>query len=190
VLAEALERKREEQSAFLDCACSADPLLRAQVEMLLSSGDRSSVLQSAALQMRLKPGTKLGEYGVGGKSIKRMTDGWAERWQSRYCPRPCLGNVERLHRLNQEARTAAALNQTTNPEFATGDAPQKSPTDCQRRHHRAPRALRACPAFGETRSTGGPHVIVRVPGRLDMPQLAGRGKQPFPQGLGKRGLCR
>jgi len=91
VLAEALERKREEQSAFLDRACSADAWLRAQVEMLPSSGDRSSVLQSAALQMRLKPGTKLGEYGVWGKSIERMTDGWGERWQSRYCPRPCLG---------------------------------------------------------------------------------------------------
>jgi hypothetical protein len=32
VLTEALERKREEQSAFLDRACSAEPWLRAQVE--------------------------------------------------------------------------------------------------------------------------------------------------------------
>jgi hypothetical protein len=48
VLTEALERKREEQAAFLDRACSAEPWLRAQVEMLLSSGDRSSVRDPSA----------------------------------------------------------------------------------------------------------------------------------------------
>ena len=177
VLAEALERKREEQSAFLDRACSADAWLRAQVEMLPSSGDRSSVLQSAALQMRLKPGTKLGEYGGMGE-VYRAHDGRLGREVAiKVLPAALSGNVERLHRLNQEARTAAALNQTHS--LPTLSSQQETRLENANRlpaaSSPAPRALQACPAFGETRSTGGPHVIERVPGRSDNSQLAGRG---------------
>jgi len=147
------------------------------LEMLPSSGDRSSVLQSAALQMRLKPGTKLGEYGGMGE-VYRAHDGRLGREVAiKVLPAALSGNVERLHRLNQEARTAAALNQTQS--LPTLSSLQETRLENANRlpaaSSPAPRALPACPAFGETRSTGGPHVIERVPGRSDNSQLAGRG---------------
>jgi len=51
VLAEALERKAEDRPAFLDGACSWDPWLREEVELLLSSAEEArSFLESPALR--------------------------------------------------------------------------------------------------------------------------------------------
>jgi eukaryotic-like serine/threonine-protein kinase len=68
VLADALELKPEERSAFLDRACSSDHALRQQVERLLSSSDEahSGFLQTSALRMTLTPGSWLGDYEVKG----------------------------------------------------------------------------------------------------------------------------
>src|SRR5215468_3782565 len=68
VLAEALERKTEDRPAFLARACSSNPWMRQEVELLLSSSDeaRSSFLQSSTLQITLTSGTKLGDYEVRG----------------------------------------------------------------------------------------------------------------------------
>jgi len=68
VLADALELKPEDRSAFLDRACSSDHALREEVERLLSSSDevRSGFLQTSALRVTLTPGTELGDYEVKG----------------------------------------------------------------------------------------------------------------------------
>lgn len=120
VLADALELKPEDRSTFLDRACSSDHALRREVERLLAANDeaRSDFLQSAALRVRLTPGTKLGDYEVG-KFLG--SGGMGEVYQARdtrlardvaikVLPSFYSSDPDRLRRFEQEARAAAALN--------------------------------------------------------------------------------
>jgi Tol biopolymer transport system component len=120
VLEKALELAPSDCSAFLDEACSSDPLLRQEVETLLASSPdvRSSFLQSCPLRVTLRPGTKLGEYevrsllGAGGMGeVYRVHDSRLGRDVAiKVLPSFFSTDSERLRRFEQEARAAAALN--------------------------------------------------------------------------------
>jgi eukaryotic-like serine/threonine-protein kinase len=120
VLADALELKPEDRPAFLDRACSSDHALRDEVERLLSASDeaRSSFLRSSAFPSGLAPGTKLGEYqivrllGSGGMGeVFRAHDSRLGRDVAiKVLPSFLSNDPDRLHRFEQEARAAAALN--------------------------------------------------------------------------------
>jgi serine/threonine protein kinase len=120
VLADALDLKPEDRSAFLDRACSSDHALRREVERLLSSSDEalSGFLQSSALRVTLTPGTKLGDYEVKGLL---GSGGMGEVYRARdtrlgrdvaikVLPGYLSQDPDRLRRFEQEARAAAALN--------------------------------------------------------------------------------
>jgi eukaryotic-like serine/threonine-protein kinase len=120
VLADALELKPKDRSAFLDRACSSDHALRQEVERLLSSSDeaRSWFLQTSALHVTLTPGTKLGDYevkgllGSGGMGeVYRALDTRLGREVAIKVLPGCLSkDPDRLRRFEQEARAAASLN--------------------------------------------------------------------------------
>jgi serine/threonine protein kinase len=121
VLQEALEIGPEQRPAFLDRACSSDHSLRREVESLLSSSNdvRSSFLKSAPdAGLRLSKGTILGEFeiltliGAGGMGeVYRARDYRLERDVAlKVLPRFVSFDPERLHRFEQEAKAAAALN--------------------------------------------------------------------------------
>lgn len=120
VLADALELKPEDRSAFLDRACSSDHLLRREVELLLSGSDeaRSNFLQSSALRVTLPLGAKLGDYevqkllGSGGMGeVYRARDTRLARDVAiKVLPSFLSHDPDRLRRFEQEARAAAALN--------------------------------------------------------------------------------
>lgn len=121
VLEQALELSLDERPAFLDRACSSDPLLRREVETLLASslGVRSSFLQSSSMpRVTLTPETKLGEYevkslvGSGGMGeVYRARDSRLGRDVAiKVLPSSLSADSDRLRRFEQEARTAAALN--------------------------------------------------------------------------------
>src|SRR5215469_6001707 len=120
VLADALELKPEDRTAFLDHACSSDHPLRREVERLLASSDeaRSSFLQSSVFRVGLLPGTKLGDYevqrllGCGGMGeVYRARDLRLERDVAiKVLPAAFCSDQDRLRRFEQEARAAAALN--------------------------------------------------------------------------------
>jgi serine/threonine protein kinase/Tol biopolymer transport system component len=120
VLADALELKPEDRSAFLDGVCSSDYALRQEVERLLSSSDeaRSDFLQTSALRITLTPGAKLGDYEVKGLL---GSGGMGEVYRARdkrlgrdvaikVLPGYLSQDPDRLRRFEQEARSAAALN--------------------------------------------------------------------------------
>jgi hypothetical protein len=120
VLADALELKPEDRSAFLDRACSSDHALRQEVERLLSSSDEacSGFLKTSALRVTLAPGTKLGDYevkgllGSGGMGeVYRARDTRLGREVAiKVLPGYLSQDPDRLRRFEQEARAAAALN--------------------------------------------------------------------------------
>jgi serine/threonine protein kinase/Tol biopolymer transport system component len=120
VLAEALALKPKDRPAFLDRACASDPLLRREVETLLSSNDevRSSFLQSSESRIALTSGARLGDYevvklvGSGGMGeVYRARDARLERDVAiKVLPALLSRDPERLRRFEQEARAAAALN--------------------------------------------------------------------------------
>lgn len=120
VLADALELKPEDRAAFLDRVCSSDHSLRREVERLLSSNDeaQSSFLQSSALRITLRPGTRLGDYeverllGSGGMGeVYRARDTRLARDVAiKVLPAFLSHDPDRLRRFEQEARAAAALN--------------------------------------------------------------------------------
>lgn len=121
VLQEALEIAPEQRPAFLDRACSTDHSLRREVESLLSSSNevRSSFMKSSAeAGLRLSKGTKLGDFeilsliGAGGMGeVYRARDRRLERDVAiKVLPRFVSLDAERLHRFEQEAKAAAALN--------------------------------------------------------------------------------
>src|SRR5690242_1528990 len=121
VLQEALEIAPQQRPAFLDRACSTDRSLRREVESLLSSSNevRSSFMKSAVEEgLRLAKGTRLGDFeilsliGTGGMGeVYRARDCRLERDVAiKVLPRFVSFDPERLHRFEQEAKAAAALN--------------------------------------------------------------------------------
>jgi eukaryotic-like serine/threonine-protein kinase len=121
VLQEALEIAPEQRQTFLDRACSTDHSLRREVESLLSSNDevRSSFMKSSPnAGLRLSKGTMLGDFeilsllGVGGMGeVYRARDRRLDRDVAiKVLPQYVSFDHDRLHRFEQEAKAAAALN--------------------------------------------------------------------------------
>ena len=121
VLEEALEIAPEQRPSFLDRACSTDHSLRREVESLLSSSNDvpSSFLKSSPnAGLRLSKGTRLGDFeilsllGVGGMGeVYRARDRRLDRDVAiKVLPQFVSFDHDRLHRFEQEAKAAAALN--------------------------------------------------------------------------------
>jgi serine/threonine protein kinase len=120
VLGEALALKPEDRTPFLDKACSSDPMLRREVETLLSSSNevRSSFLQSCPSRKALAAGAKLGDcevlrlVGSGGMGeVYRARDTRLSRDVAiKILPEFVAHDPDRLRRFEQEAQAAAALN--------------------------------------------------------------------------------
>ena len=66
VLESALQLESAKRSAYLDQACSSDSSLRREVESLLAADQKaqSGFLQSPALERKLEPGRRLGDYEI------------------------------------------------------------------------------------------------------------------------------
>ena len=109
----------ERRSEFLDRACSGDPLLRREVESLLSpGGEARSNFLSSGVGAVLPAGTKLAHYevqvliGAGGMGeVYRGHDPRLGRDVAiKILPGMFSRDPERLRRFEQEARATAALN--------------------------------------------------------------------------------
>jgi serine/threonine protein kinase len=121
---DALERPRDEQSAFLDETCAGDPQLRREVESLLASHEEAGgFLESPALDAAtgtavLSAGARLGPYeitsllGVGGMGeIYRARDTRLAREVAvKVLPAALASDPDKLKRFEQEARAASSLN--------------------------------------------------------------------------------
>jgi eukaryotic-like serine/threonine-protein kinase len=124
----ALDQPPEQISALLDKACEGEPRLRAEVETLLASHQRVGSfieIPAVVLAMKLKDpqpdlqiGQRVGHYelgqriGAGGMGeVYLATDITAGRKAAlKFLPRRYTGEVERLTRFEQEARTVVGLN--------------------------------------------------------------------------------
>ena len=128
---DALERKPEERSAFLDGACAGDQSLRQQVEALLAGHQEAgSFMERPAMEVeargvaidqgvavtQLRTGelishyriiTPLGAGGMGQVYLAQDTTLGA-RWRSSYDR--FHADADRVRRFQQEARAASALN--------------------------------------------------------------------------------
>ncbi len=120
VLAVALELEPEDRPTYLDEACSADSLLRSEVESLLSFDKDGSIaaLEPPGLHLALRPGTMIREYeivellGAGGMGeVYRAHDRRLGRDVAiKVLPSFVSNRTEWLGRFEEEARAAAALN--------------------------------------------------------------------------------
>ncbi|HVH85728.1 MAG TPA: serine/threonine-protein kinase, partial [Terriglobales bacterium] len=120
VVYNALELQPAERSAYLERVCAEDGELRKHVESLVASSDSSGgVLPSSIVPSRyLTPGTVLDHFevisllGAGGMGeVYRARDKHLKREVAiKVLPADLCPNRERLHRFEQEARAAAALN--------------------------------------------------------------------------------
>jgi serine/threonine protein kinase/Tol biopolymer transport system component len=120
----ALQKDPGERSAFLGHACQADRSLQLEVESLLASasGVEEEFLKSLSFDSSdrawLGKGERLGSYevinllGVGGMGeVYRAHDPRLGRDVAiKVLPRASISDPDRLHRFEQEARAAAALN--------------------------------------------------------------------------------
>jgi serine/threonine protein kinase/Flp pilus assembly protein TadD len=125
ILDAAIKRKPEERAAFLDEACNGDQTVRREVDSLLSSfGRADGFMQSPAVE---SPTLKL-ELFVAGHTIGRYEivsllgrGGMGEVYLARdrqlrrnvaikVLPETVAADQERLHRFEQEAIAASALN--------------------------------------------------------------------------------
>jgi len=117
----ALQKQPEERSAYVDLVCQTDPSLQREVKSLLGSapGAAEDFLKSAPLNRAwLAKGDRLGAYeiitllGLGGMGeVYRAHDPRLGRDVAvKVLPRAEMNEQNRLHRFEQEARAAAALN--------------------------------------------------------------------------------
>jgi len=121
VLEQAQELPHESRSRFLDVACSSDPLLRNEVQSLLSAADNAPTGFLESLTPRSAPltqGTRLGDHeivsqlGAGGMGVVyRARDLRLGRYVAIKVLREYLpSEANRLRRFEQEAQSAAALS--------------------------------------------------------------------------------
>jgi predicted ATPase/serine/threonine protein kinase len=126
ILEQALRLASPERQSYLDASCGADADLRRELESLIASYDdagSSFLAADAAEVLQLTPpralsGTKLGSYeliellGAGGMGeVYRARDVRLDRIVAiKILPAAFSADHERLHRFEQEARSASALN--------------------------------------------------------------------------------
>src|SRR5262245_36570806 len=124
----AVEQPPDERAAFLERSCDGDEALRRKIELLLkyhdTSGDfiKSPAFEAAPELLTGDPETLIGQYlgcyrvdavaGVGGMGVVYLA--WDERLGRKVAlkllPQSMVANEAELGRLQNEARTASALN--------------------------------------------------------------------------------
>ncbi len=125
----ALERESEARAAFLDEACAGDAELRHEVESLLAVDERAAhfidqpAVEFAAQgfaeeQSTMQLGQRISHYqllsrlGKGGMGEVFLAQDTSLKRQValKLLPKPFMADAERVHRFEQEARAASALN--------------------------------------------------------------------------------
>src|SRR5581483_6726266 len=114
VLHRVLELAPEQRPAFLAQACSRDDSLRQEVESFIGSAEQadSQLLQSSALEVRLRKGALLGDYevqsllGAGGMGeVYCARDMRLERQVAiKILPDAFASNADRMARFQREAK--------------------------------------------------------------------------------------